>query len=103
MVRRTAAAAALYALIGCAFTWPLVLHPHARLGAMDPTGDPSLYLWTLGWDLRTLASHPAWPLTGRVFNAGISFPAPLTLAYSDPLLLQAVALWPVYAVTHDLI
>ena len=103
MVRRTAAAAAVYALIGCAFTWPLVLHPHARLGAMDPTGDPSLYLWTLGWDLHTLASHPAWLLTGRVFNAGIFFPAPLTLAYSDHLLLQAVALWPVYAVTHDLI
>jgi Protein of unknown function (DUF3108) len=103
MVRRAAAAAALYTLIGCAFTWPLVLHPHARLGAMDPTGDPSLYLWTLGWDLHTLASHPAWLLTGRVFNAGIFFPAPLTLAYSDHLLLQAIVLWPVYAVTHDLI
>src|SRR4249920_1883042 len=103
MVRRTAAAAVLYALVACVFTWPLVLHPHALLGAMDPTGDPSLYLWTLGWNLHTLASHPAWLVTGRVFNAGIFFPAPLTLAYSDHLLLQAVALWPVYAVTHDLI
>ena len=103
MIRRTATAALMYALAACAFTWPLVLHPHSLFGAMDPTGDPSLYLWTLGWDLHTLASHPAWLLTGRVFNAGIFFPAPLTLAYSDHLLLQAVALWPVYAVTHDLI
>ena len=103
MIRRTATAALMYALAACAFTWPLVLHLHARLGAMDPTGDPSLYLWTLGWDLHTLASHPAWLLTGRVFNAGIFYPAPLTLAYSDHLLLQAVALLPVYAVTHDLI
>ena len=103
MIRRTATAALMYTLAACVFTWPLVLHPHARFGAMDPTGDPSLYLWTLGWDLHTLASHPTWLLTGRVFNAGIFFPAPLTLAYSDHLLLQAVALWPVYAVTRDLI
>ena len=76
MIRRTATAALLYALAACAFTWPLVLHPHARFGAMDPTGDPSLYLWTLGWDLHTLTSHPGWLLTGRVFNAGIFSPAP---------------------------
>ena len=103
MIRRTAIAALIYLVAACAFTWPLVLHPHAQLGAMDPTGDPSLYLWTLGWDLHTLTTHPSWLLTGRVFNAGIFLPAPLTLAYSDHLLLQAVALWPVYAVTHDLI
>jgi Protein of unknown function (DUF3108) len=103
MIRRTAIAALIYLVAACAFTWPLVLHPHAQLGAMDPTGDPSLYLWTLGWDLHTLMTHPVWLLTGRVFNAGIFLPAPLTLAYSDHLLLQAVALWPVYAVTHDLI
>ena len=103
MIRRTAIAALIYLVAACAFTWPLVLHPHALLGAMDPTGDPSLYLWTLGWDLHTLTTHPSWLVTGRVFNAGIFLPAPLTLAYSDHLLLQAVALWPVYAVTHDLI
>src|SRR4051812_19636826 len=103
MIRRTATAALMYTLAACAFTWPLVLHPRTLFGAMDPAGDPSLYLWTLGWDLRTLSSHPAWLLTGRVFNAGIFAPAPLTLAYSDHLLLQAVGLWPVYAATHDLV
>ncbi|HEY1912768.1 MAG TPA: DUF3108 domain-containing protein [Vicinamibacterales bacterium] len=103
MIRRTAIAALIYLVAACVFTWPLVLHPHAQLGAMDPTGDPSLYLWTLGWDLHTLATHPLWLLNGRVFNAGIFLPAPLTLAYSDHLLLQAVLLWPVYAVTHDLV
>ena len=103
MIRRTATAVLMYSLVACVFTWPLALHPHARFGALDPTGDPSLYLWALGWDLHTLASHPAWLLTGRVFNAGIFFPAPLTLAYSDHLLLQAVALWPVFAVTRDLV
>ncbi len=103
MIRRTAIASLMYVVAACVFTWPLVLHPHAQFGAMDPTGDPSLYLWTLGWDLHTLATHPMWLVTGRVFNAGIFFPAPLTLAYSDHLLLQSLVLWPVYAVTHDLI
>ena len=32
--------------------------------AAIPAGDPSLYLWTLGWDLHTLTSHPTWLLTG---------------------------------------
>ena len=103
MIRRTAAAALMYTLAACAFTWPLVLHPRTLLGAMDPAGDASLSLWTLGWDLHTLSTHPAWLLTGRVFNAGIFAPAPLTLAYSDHLLLQAVGLWPLHAATHDLV
>src|SRR5204863_8818395 len=93
----------VYILAACALTWPLVLHPYALFGAIDPTGDPSLNLWVLGWDLRTLASHPSWFLTGRVFNAQIFFPAPRTLAYSDHLLLQSVMLSPVYFVTHDLV
>ena len=103
MVRRTAAAAAVYALIGCAFTWPLVLHLGSLFGAEDPGGDPSLYLWTLGWDFHTISTHPLWLLTGRVFDANIFVPAARTLAYSDHLLLQALVLWPVYAATHNLV
>ena len=103
MFRRTAVAALLYVLAACAFTWPLILHPHSLFGAIDPTGDPSLNLWALGWDLHTLTTHPSWLLNGRVFDARIFFPAPRTLAYSDHLLLQAVALWPLYGLTHDLV
>lgn len=101
--RRTAIAAVVYALAACAFTWPLALHLQSAFGATDPTGDPSLNLWTLGWDLRTLFAHPVWFLNGRVFNAPIFFPAPLTLAYSDHLLLQSLIAAPVYAVSHDLV
>src|SRR5258706_2609931 len=103
MLRRTAIAALAYAVAACAMTWPLVLHPHSLFGATDPAGDPSLNLWALGWDLRTLSEHPSWLLTGRVFDAPIFFPAPNTLAYSDHLLLQAVGVWPLYALTHHLI
>ena len=91
----------LYALAACAFTWPLVRHPFALFGAADPTGDPSLNLWTLAWDLQTLSTHPTWLVTGRVFDAPMFFPAAHTLAYADHLLVQAIVMWPVHAVTHD--
>ena len=102
-MRRTLLTGLVYVLAACAFTWPLVLHLRSLFGAIDATGDPSLYLWTLGWDLHTISTHPTWLLTGRVFDAPVFFPAHHTLAYSDHLLLQAVALWPVYVITHDLV
>ena len=102
MNRKTLLAAAVYCAGACLFTWPLVLHPRALLGAVDATGDASLYLWALGWNFRVISEHPAWLFTGRVFDANIFFPAPHTLAYSDSLLPQAVALWPAYAITGDL-
>jgi Protein of unknown function (DUF3108) len=100
-VRRPLLAGLVYAVAACAFTWPLVLHPASLFGAIDPAGDPSLNLWTLTWDLRTISTHPTWLLTGRVFDAPMFFPARHALAYSDHLLLQALAVWPVYALTHD--
>jgi len=103
VTRRTLQAALVYAIATCAFTWPLVLHLHSLLGAEASSPDPSLNLWALGWDLQVFSSHPGWIFSGRVFNAGIFHPAPHTLAYSDHLLLQAFALWPVYAQTHDLV
>ena len=86
-----------------AFTWPLPLHFRSLLGALDVSADPSLNLWVLGWDLQTLSTHPSWLANGRVFDANIYFPATQTLAYSDHLLLQALFLWPVYALTHNLV
>jgi uncharacterized protein DUF3108 len=93
----------VYALAACVFTWPLAIHLRSMLGAVDPGGDPSLNLWVLGWDLQTISTHPAWLFNGRVFDAGIFFPARHALAFSDHLLPQAIALWPLYAITHDLV
>ncbi len=103
MTRRTLTACAVYVAAACVFTWPLALHPRTLFGAMDATGDASLNLWALGWDLRVISEHPSWLLSGRIFDANIFFPAPRTLAYSDNLIPQAVALWPVYFVTRDLL
>ncbi|HEY3382059.1 MAG TPA: DUF3108 domain-containing protein [Vicinamibacterales bacterium] len=91
--------AVVAAVIG---TWPLVAHPFSRLMAPVGPGDPYLNLWILGWDLRTLTETPVAWLTGRVFDANIFFPAERTLAYSDHLLLQSLAVWPLYAITRNL-
>jgi hypothetical protein len=101
--RRTLAAVAGYILAAIFFTWPLVPRFSSVIATTDPAGDPSLHLWTLGWDLRALSDHPGWLLNGRVFDANIFFPAANTLAYSDHLLLQAIVLWPIFAVTRDLV
>ncbi len=93
----------LYLLAAIVLTWPLVLHPFGRLAAPVGPGDPYLNLWILGWDLRAIGSDPLALLTGRVFDANIFFPAEQTLAFSDHLLLQAVIVWPLWAVTHDLV
>ncbi|RPJ76728.1 MAG: DUF3108 domain-containing protein [Acidobacteria bacterium] len=103
MTRPPVRAFVLYLLSATALTWPLVLHPFSRLAAPIGPGDPYLNLWILGWDLRTLGSDPLALLTGRVFQANIFFPAEQTLAFSDHLLLQALIVWPLWAVTHDLV
>jgi hypothetical protein len=103
VTRRTAQALLFYVAAACLFTWPLVLHPRSLFAAEASSPDPSLNLWALGWDLHVLSTRPAWIVTGRVFDANIFHPAPHTLAYSDHLLLQAGAIWPVYALTHDLV
>jgi hypothetical protein len=94
---------AAYTVAAVVFTWPLVFNMRTLFGATDPGGDPALNLWILGWDLSVLTAHPSWLLTGRVFEANIFFPAHQTLAYSDHLLPQAIVLWPIYAVTRDLV
>ncbi len=93
----------VYAAAGLVFTWPLALHPFDRLGSIQGPGDSYLNLWTLGWDLHTLTAHPAALFTGRIFDANIFYPATRTLAFSDHLLLQAIALAPIYLVTRNLV
>jgi hypothetical protein len=103
MTRREAAAAAsLSILAALVFTWPLALHPFSRLAAPAGPGDPFLNCWILGWDLGTITRDPAALVTGRIFDANIFFPATRTLAYSDHLILQALALTPLYVLTGNL-
>ena len=90
-----------YLVAAAVTTWPLILHPVSRLGAQIGAGDPYLNLWILGWDMQTMLSTPRALVTGAIFNANIFHPAVGTLAYSDHLLLQALVLLPIYAITHN--
>jgi hypothetical protein len=93
----------VYAAAAIVFTWPLVLHPTIHLAAPAGLGDPFLNLWILGWGMQTTVDDPTRILTGRVFDANIFHPAEGTLAFSDHLLLQAVVMAPLYAVTGDVV
>ena len=96
-------ATALYLAVALAFTWPLA----AGLTRDIPwdLGDSLLNAWILTWD----ADHLLRFLSGDLdalsgfWNANIFHPEPLTLAYSEHLLAQAVQILPVYALTGNII
>ncbi len=102
-VREAGAVALLYLVLSIGVTWPLAFRLSTLLGAPFGEGDPYLNLWVLGWDLRVLFESPADFFSGRVFDAPIFHPARQTLAYTDHLLLQALIVSPVYAVTRDVV
>jgi hypothetical protein len=96
-------AAALYLAIAIIFTWPLCLGLTRDI-PWD-LGDSLLNAWILAWD----ADHIRRFLTGDFgalngfWNANIFHPEPLTLAYSEHLIGQAIQIVPVYALTGNII
>ena len=90
-----------YFLIAIAATWPL----SRGLDRDIPwdLGDPVLVLWILAWDceqlLRILGGDVARIAT--FFDANIFYPTPLTLAYSEHFMAQAIQILPVYAITGN--
>ncbi len=70
-----------FVLLAVAHTWPLALRP-AVYSRVD-NGDYNLNVWAVDWVARTLPTDPL-----RLFDANIFHPAPLTLAYSEPVILQ---------------
>ena len=99
--RRGALIVLAYTAAAVILTWPLAAQLTTSIGAPQGPGDPFLNLWILGWGLKTWTTDPAAVFDGRVFNANIFFPAEGTLAYSDHFLLQALALAPIYALSHN--
>ncbi len=96
-------AALVHLLVVVTITWPLAWAPAAWLAAPFGPGDPYLNLWILGWDLQVLFESPLAFATGEVFDAPIFHPARQTLAFTDHLLLQALLVSPVYALTRDVV
>ena len=93
----------LYLGIAVAFTWPLA----AGLTRDIPwdLGDSLLNAWILAWDADRLLRFLAGDVGAmrNFWNANIFYPEPLTLAYSEHLFAQAVQIFPVYALTGNVI
>jgi hypothetical protein len=100
-MRRAWHAAAAYLVLAVIATWPLI----RGIGRDVPAdlGDPVFVMWALAWDCEQLLAI----LSGDVsrlftfFDANIFHPAPLTLAYSEHFIAQALQILPVWAVTRN--
>src|SRR5262252_8531720 len=100
-VQQAACAAAAYLVIAIILTWPLA-RGLARDVAWD-LGDSVLNMWILSWDCEQfraiLGGH--WSHLRHFFDANIFYPAPLTLAYSEHLIPEALQIFPIYALTGN--
>ena len=100
-MRRAWHASAAYLALAVIATWPLT-RGLGRDVAAD-LGDPVFVMWALVWDCEQLLAI----LRGDVsrlfsfFDANIFHPAPLTLAYSEHFIAQAIQILPVWALTHN--
>ncbi len=94
-------ALAAYSVVSLIATWPLA----AGLGrdvAWD-LGDPVMVMWAIAWDCEQLLGILRGDLSrvATLFDANIFHPAPLTLAYSEHFVPQALQILPVYAATRN--
>ena len=81
----------VYLTLTIGMTWPLAAGlTHDVPGDF---GDPLFLSWVLAWDATHLGS--GW------WSANIFAPHPLTLAYSEHLLPQALQVLPIYALTRN--
>jgi hypothetical protein len=94
-------AAAAYLALAIVATWPLA----RGLGRDVPAdlGDPVFVMWVLAWDCQQLLAILGGDFARLTafFDANIFHPAPLTLAYSEHFIAQAVQVLPVWAITGN--
>jgi hypothetical protein len=83
----------LLAALGiCAFG-AVVLHQQLRhMHSVPDLGDPLFSIWRIGWVYQQLRGDPRALFDGNIFH-----PEPLTLTYSDSMLLPAVTAAPLLA------
>src|SRR5262249_51386846 len=93
VLRRILLVTTLLAVLACAYTWPLVLHP--RTTVAHDLGDPLLVTWILWWSTHTV------PLTTAWWNAPAFHPSTGVFAFSENLLGLAPIAAPIIALTHE--
>jgi hypothetical protein len=85
---------ALFAALTILMTAPFSLHAGSQV--VSTGTDTDLMVWTLGWDVHALTSHPL-----HLFDANIFYPNHNTLAYSENLLGSVIFAAPVIWLTHN--
>ena len=83
--RRALAASLGIAAIGSVLLAPQVLH----LGSVPDLGDPVFSIWRMAWVPHQLITDPA-----HLFDANIFHPDPLSLTFSDSMILPALTAAP---------
>ena len=74
---------ALFVFLTAAHTWPLASAP--ATWSRNDAADTILHEWILAWVPHQIWNHPF-----HLFDANIFYPERSTLAYSDPLLVEAL-------------
>jgi hypothetical protein len=90
LARRAAGAALLvagFSALVVALTWPQI----RRLDAVADLGDPLFSIWRLSWVNHQLLRHPL-----SLYNGNIFHPEPLTLTYSDSMIVPSLMSAPLY-------
>ena len=77
-----------FTLLACVNSFPLVLALDSSIGEHR---DSYFSVWRLAWVAHQIRADP-----GRLFDGNIFFPEPATLAYSDAMLLPALAVAPLH-------
>jgi hypothetical protein len=97
----TSRALTAYFVLAIVATWPLATGL-ARDVAWD-LGDSLLNMWILSWDCEQILALLRGDVSrvATFFDANIFYPMPLTLAYSEHLLPQALQILPLYALTKN--
>jgi len=79
----------VFVLLAAAQTWPLASAP-AHWSRVD--GDGGINTWAVNWVAHAILTEPAHLFDGNIFH-----PQPLTLAYSEAMLVQSLFAVPVVA------
>jgi len=85
---RTLSALALALLLAIAHTWPIASAPHRH--SLNYNADAELNAWIVSWIAYALRHEPARLFAGNIFQ-----PDSHALAYSEPLIIPALAGAPV--------
>jgi hypothetical protein len=83
-MRRAAPAAAICLILAAAHTWPIAAAPHRH--SLNYNADAQLNAWVVSWIPYALTHEPRHLFAGNIFQ-----PDDRALAYSEPLVVPALA------------